>query len=110
MMASDLNDTTIKEFFQKKNWKINNDLSGNEIIYDFSIVNTSKVIRVYTSISKTSLSMRSKGKDAIRLFLFDIKEQKPKSKSFRVYRTENWKENLQSKVMILFESAQILQF
>jgi hypothetical protein len=105
MMASDLNNTTIKEFFQKKNWKENNDLSGNEIIYDFSIVNTSKVIRVYTSISKTSQTMREKGKDAIRLFLFDVIEQKPKSKSFRVYRTENWKENLKNKVNILYNSV-----
>jgi hypothetical protein len=103
-MATDLNENNIKNFFHKKNWNENLNVTGKEIVYDFSI-NSDLKIRVYTSISKTSGMRREKGKDAIRTFLFNIKENKPKSQSMKVYRTENWKTNLQNKIMELYNKG-----
>lgn len=47
-----------------------------------------KVVKIYTSIGSGMNITRSKGTDAVRIFLFDEKKQKPLSQSKRIYRTK----------------------
>lgn len=71
------------------------DVSGNEIIFVFPLKNGLE-IRVASSLRNSDEGCRDCGQDAIRIFV-------PKRmKSVRVYRTKNWRANLQARVMEAF--------
>lgn len=108
-MASTYVQVTIEQMREKlkatKGWT--EKVIGNEIVFDFPIKSQpGVVIRVFSSIKAFDHQAglgRGKGKDAIRVCAFNQKTERGILKSKRVYRTTNWRDNLEKKVFSAFE-------
>ncbi len=61
-------------------------LHGNEYVYDL-LIGDNRIVRVYSSINASGKS-RGAGRDAIRVFIYDTRDERPLTKSRRIYRTE----------------------
>jgi hypothetical protein len=93
-----------------KGWIRNH--SGNEYIYDFHLKKLPIIIKVASSIRVDTGRARNKGADAIRVFAvvkegLDVKDKVSGGllKSKRVYRTDNWRENLEKLVLDTIKRA-----
>lgn len=76
-------------------WKILDELNAKEKIYMISINDVH--IKVFSSM--VGGVSRSVGSDAVRVVGWDIKSDRPiMSSEMRVNRTENWSENLKSRI------------
>ena len=108
---------TKKEFEEKlradKGW--NETFSGNEFVYDFHLARPI-VIKVASSISRDTNRGRNKGADAIRIFAVE-KDNTDKEnykitrglvKARRVYRTQNWRDNLENAVKTVIKQANLV--
>jgi hypothetical protein len=105
---------TKKEFEEKlradKGW--NETFSGNEFVYDFHLARPI-VIKVASSISRDTNRGRNKGADAIRIFAVEkdttnreeYKVVRGLIKAKRVYRTTNWRKNLEKTVNTVIKQA-----
>lgn len=87
-----------------KGWICNR--SGNEYIYDFHIKKLPIIVKVASSIRIDTGRARNKGTDAIRVFAvqkegLDVNNKVDGGliKAKRVYRTTNWRDNLQKAVL-----------
>lgn len=85
---------------EDKGWQKN--ISGYEYVYDYKMKHFPVLIKVMSSVSVVSAKGRNKGSDAIRVFAVQIDKNgkviKGLLSSKRVYRTENWRENLEKAV------------
>jgi len=105
---------TKEEFDEKlqqgKGWVLNT--SGNEYVYDFHLQHYPIIVKVASSIRLDSKISRNKGADAIRVFAVEkeslVQKAKIKSgilKAKRVYRTTNWRDNLQKAVLVAIKES-----
>ena len=93
-----------------KGWIEN--FSGNEIVYDFHLARPIN-IKVASSISRDTNRARNKGSDAIRIFAVEkdttnreeYKVVRGLIKAKRVYRTTNWRKNLEKTVNTVIKQA-----
>jgi len=80
----------------KKGWQRN--VSGKEYVFDYKLPDKPVIIKVLSSIKEGDNISRSCGKDAIRVFAVvvdkDGKVTRGLTKSRRVYRTKNWRDNV----------------
>ena len=80
----------------EKGWERN--ISGKEYVYDYKLKDKPVLIKVLSSITEGNTSTRSCGKDAIRVFAVVVNEAgsvlRGLTKSRRVYRTKNWRDNV----------------
>ncbi len=108
---------TKKEFDEKlkvdKGWIVNH--SGNEYIYDFHLSKLPIIIKVASSIRLDTNKSRNKGADAIRVYAVEKEGVDPKAKitrgllkSRRVYRTTNWRNNLEKLVIDVIHQAKMV--
>ena len=108
---------TKKEFDKKlkadKGWICNH--SGNEYIYDFHLSKLPIIVKVASSIRLDTNKSRNKGADAIRVYAVEKEgtdvEAKIKGglvKSRRVYRTTNWRTNLEKLVFDIMNQSKIV--
>jgi len=89
--------------------------SGNEYIYDFHLKKYPIIVKVASSIRIDTDRARNKGSDAIRIFAVQ-KEGLGKRdkitggliKARRVYRTTNWRDNLERQVMSVIISSKVV--
>lgn len=82
-------------------WHEVDDPNSGEIVYQMGgvrIQHPSLVMRVYTTVSKTSLVSRPKGDDAIRLVLYDTENEQLFSGRKKTLRIKTWKKNLLEKI------------
>ena len=85
-----------------KGWKPYN--SHKEYVYDWAVPSLNGVvIRVYTSVSKLNGQGRRCGGDAIRVCAVNTLTNRGLVKSRRVHRTQNWRDNLKSRVFEAIE-------
>ena len=97
-----------------KGWMITK--SGNEYVYDFNLSKKPIVVKVASSIRLDTDRGRNKGDDAIRIFAIEKKSMNKKDyevkrgliKSKRVYRTTNWRDNLEKAVIDVIKRANIV--
>ena len=99
---------------KKENGWIRN-RSGNEWIYDFHLKMLPVIIKVASSIRIDTGRARNKGSDAIRVYAVMKEGLGERDKIIRgllrakrVYRTTNWRENLQKLVMITLKKAKAI--
>ena len=90
-------------------------VSGNEYLYDFHMKNIPAVIKVASSIRLDTGRGRNKGADALRVFAVEkdtmgkeYKVIRGLVKTTRVYRTTNWRTNLQKAVLSTLNRANIV--
>ena len=68
------------------------------------------VIRVQTSIAWGQQEARSEGKDSIRIVIFNTKTNRPMAGKFPlIMRTQNWKDNLRSRIEDAIEKYEDLR-
>jgi len=108
---------TKEEFDEKlradKGWK--ETFSGNEVVYDFHLARP-VVIKVASSIRRDTSVSRNKGADAIRIFAVEkdstnkeeYKVLRGLVKAKRVYRTTNWRKNLENAVFTVMKQANLV--
>ncbi len=79
-----------------------------EAVFTYSLkkTNGSIVIRVYSSINPQVGVSREAGEDAIRVCAVNTLNDRGFIKSARVYRTKNWRDNLQKRVVDTIKAAQ----
>ena len=84
-------------------------ISGYEYVYDYKHPCQPFVVKVMSSISIKDATGRNKGSDAIRVFAVRVDRNNRVVgglvRSKRVYRTMNWKENLQTLVIETIQAA-----
>jgi len=97
----------------EKGWICNK--SGNEYIYDFHLKNYPIIVKVASSIRIDNHRSKNKGSDAIRIFAVekeslekDAKITRGLTKSQRVYRTTNWRDNLEKRVLSTIKSSKFV--
>lgn len=69
----------------ENHFKVETELAGSE--YVLNVGKNGKVVKIYTSIGPSGMT-RSKGSDAVRVFLYDEINKEPLSRSRRIYRTK----------------------
>jgi len=97
----------------KKGWI--ETFSGNEFVYDFHLARPI-VIKVASSIRRDTNRARNKGTDAIRVFAVQKDSTNKEGykvvggliKSRRVYRTTNWRKNLEIAVKTVIKQANLV--
>jgi hypothetical protein len=88
-----------------KGWKIVEDPKSKEFIFEFPLsASPWIVVRVASSIVSSGVS-RGCGKDAIRVFAVDLKNNRGYIKTKRVYRIGTWAKNLHNAVLDCFYNA-----
>jgi hypothetical protein len=108
---------TKKEMDEKlkseKGWICNR--SGNEYIYDFHLKSYPIIVKVASSIRIDTDRAKNKGSDAIRVFAVQKKGMDIKAdivggliKAKRVYRMENWRDNVQKQVLSVIKSSKVV--
>ena len=97
----------------EKGWKCCR--SGNEYIYDFHLNKHPIIVKVSSSIRIDDDRARNKGSDAIRIFAVQKDGLDKKSKivsglikARRVYRTTNWRDNLEKQVYSVINSSKVV--
>jgi hypothetical protein len=94
-----------EELKSEKGWRLKTEPNSREFIFEFPLSTTPHIIvRVCSSIVENELS-RKCGKDAIRVFAYDIKNGKGWIKTRRVNRIGTWRKNLKAAVMDVFCQA-----
>lgn len=92
--------TEMRDFLKiEKGWKETVSVGHTkEIVFEFPLVNTKPgiVVKVYTGI--VGNDSRPVGGDAIRVCAVDTINNRGWIKTSRVYRTQGWKNNLQSRI------------
>jgi hypothetical protein len=102
-MATDCTIENFRTLLSKTGWR-ETDTTAKEFVFEFPMsTNPDVVIKVYSSVHKDTGERREKGKDAIRVFAINLKLKKPLTKTKRVYRTINWRDNVQRVVKETFE-------
>lgn len=89
--------------------------SGNEVVYDFHLARPI-IIKVASSISRDKNRARNKGSDAIRIFAVEkdctdkenFKITRGLVAARRVYRTQNWRNNLEKAVLTVIKQANLV--
>ena len=102
-----------KKLQAAKGWK--ETFSGNEFVYDFHL-SRPIVVKVASSIRRDTDKGRNKGTDAIRIFAVekdtpnkdDYKVIRGLVKAKRVYRTTNWRDNLEKAVLTVMKQANLV--
>ena len=94
----------MKELFKAEKGWIFLDPSSNsnikEYVFDLELKKHPGVfVRVFSSISVHTDSVRKCGEDAIRVCAFDTKKKRGLVKSLRTNRTKNWRINLKNRVV-----------
>jgi len=97
----------------KKGWV--ETFSGNEFVYDFHL-GRPIVVKVATSVRMDTGKGRNKGADAIRVFAVEkdtteregYKVVRGLVKAKRVYRTTNWRDNLEKAVFKVIQQANLV--
>jgi hypothetical protein len=108
---------TKKEMDEKlkseKGWICNR--SGNEYIYDFHLKSYPIIVKVASSIRIDTDRAKNKGSDAIRVFAVQKQGMDVKAdivggliKAKRVYRMENWRDNVQKQVLSVIKSSKVV--
>ena len=88
-----------------KGWQLKTEPNSREFIFEFPLSRTPNIIiRVCSSIVENEIS-RDCGKDAIRVFAYDIAKGKGYIKTKRVYRIGTWAKNLEKTVMDVYTQA-----
>lgn len=92
-------------------------ISGNEYVYDFHLAKMPVIVKVMSSIQVDTDRVRNRGSDAIRVFAVekDSMSSDPMHynvlsglvKAIIVYRTINWRDNLENAVMAVMHRAKI---
>jgi len=98
---------------EKKGWECNR--SGNEYIYDFHLSQYPIIVKVASSIRIDNDRAKNKGSDAIRVFAIQMEGMGKKDKVLcglikarRVYRTTNWRDNLEKKIYSVIDSSKVV--
>jgi hypothetical protein len=93
-----------------KGWICNQ--TCNEYVYDFHLKNYPIIVKVASSIRIDDGRARNKGSDAIRVFAvqkegLDVKDKIISGlvKSKRVYRTTNWRDNVEKQVLFIIKKS-----
>lgn len=96
----------MKEVLQEeKGWQIKTEPNSREYIFEFPLsASPNIIIRVCSSILENELS-RNCGKDAIRVYAYDIQAGRGWIKTKRVYRIGTWRKNLHKTIMDVFTQA-----
>ena len=94
----------------EKGWICN--ILGNEYVYDYHLLQSPIIIKVASSIRIDTNKARKKGADAIRVYAVKKDGMNVKAKivcglvkSKSVYRTDNWRTNLQMAFISVRNSA-----
>jgi hypothetical protein len=88
-----------------KGWQIKTEHNSREYLFEFPLSTSPNIIiRVCSGIIENGNS-RDCGKDAIRVFAYDIENKKGWIKTKRVYRIGTWEKNLRNAVTKCFEAA-----
>lgn len=89
-----------------KGWNLVIEPNSKEYLFDFPLTSSPHiVIKVYSGITSDGNS-RNCGKDAIRVFAVDIKNNRGYIRTKRVYRIGTWEKNLRKTVTNCFKAAQ----
>ena len=102
-----------KKLKAEKGWK--ETFSGNEVVYDFHL-SRPIVVKVASSIRRDTGKGRNKGADAIRIFAVEKDTQSKDEykvirglvKAKRVYRTTNWRDNVEKAVLTVMKQANLV--
>lgn len=90
----------------EKNWFLRTEHWSNEYFLDFHIRKAPQIrIRVATSVLTDSNTSRGRGRDAIRVYAFDAKNNRGYIGTKRVYRIGTWRKNLEKAVWDCFKKA-----
>lgn len=100
---TEITEAEVMEHFHKWN-VVPADSRTKELVLSFPIKDGVEV-RVMTSIKLSSGSARKVGKDAIRVFALDTNRGKGYISTRRVYRVQNWRENVKMAVMDILGQA-----
>ena len=97
----------------EKGWECN--LTGNEYVYDFHLKKYPIIIKVASTIRIDDDRAKNKGSDAIRIFAVQKEGLDKKDKiafglikARRVYRTTDWRDNLEKQVYSVIMSSKIV--
>lgn len=89
-----------------KGWEKKVEPNSKEYIFEFPLsCSPHIIIRVCSSIKIDGGMSRDCGKDAIRVFAYDIVSKRGWIKTKRVYRVGGWKDNLRKTTMDVFKQA-----
>lgn len=83
---------------------------AKEVVFDYHLKDfPHAVVRVYSSIERSTGVARKVGGDAIRVCAVDLKRDRGLIATTRVHRVEGWRENLKSRVLeVLKETHELL--
>ena len=90
----------------EKGWYLMDELGTREYVFIFPLKSKPGiVIKVFSSIRKGKDVGRDCGQDAIRVCAVDILNDRGWIKARRVYRVQNWRENLRVAVLDVLDRA-----
>lgn len=101
------------EFFDKLEWDFNiltqDEANTKELVYESTDIlgdNSSRTLRIFSTVDKTTGKAREKGADAIRCVIWDRHTNAPISGKKKTLRIQTWEKNLKKKIVDLFKNAE----
>lgn len=94
-----------RNFLSKPGW-IETDSHAREIVYQFPLKNTPRVVvKVYSAIPKDPNNPPDR--QQIKVFAIDLDKKKPLTTSIHIEKTLKWRKELQEVIMKTFRMAQM---
>ena len=108
-MASRFTPVTLDEMKDhlkaSKGWILKESPKSHEYYFAFPIrLNPDIEVHVQSTITRSGVS-RGRGKDAIRVYAVDVKNERGYIRTRKVLRVQNWRDNLEDAIMDIFTQA-----